>query len=155
MSDSVKKWEETITNHGFEFFDPQEQKKWISRKTYQEGKKDNSYKLPMSKLFKQFPRALQAVVLTSCYGHNIYEEFDKDWMNFSRVEGGSDAYYDADIRHQLDKEIYGEQDESGLPHCFHEAFDKLAKCELYIKENNIDIKEYSKKYLKNLAGKNK
>lgn len=37
--------------------------------------------------------------------------------------------------------------------CFQELWHLLAKCELYIKENNINIKEYSKKYLKNLASK--
>lgn len=115
-----------------------------------EGKKDNNYKLPMSKLFKQFPRALQALILASCYGHHKYKDTDEDWLNYKRVKGGSESYFDADIRHQLDKEIYGEGDESGLPHIFHELFDKMAKCELYIIENNIDIKEYSKNYLKNL-----
>ena len=118
------------------------------------GRKDNNTKLPMSILFKQFPRALQAVVLASSYGHNKYIESDSDYLNFSRVSGGSKAYHDADIRHQLDKEIYGENDiESGLPHIFHEAFDKLAKCELWIKENDIDIKEFSKNYLEKLQDK--
>lgn len=126
---------------------------WYSRKVEQKGEKHNNYKLPMSKLFKQFPRALQAVVLTSCYGHDKYKNSDQDWMNFSRVKGGNESYFDADIRHQLDREIYGEDDESGLPHVFHEAFDKLAKCELWIKENNIDIKKYSEEYLKKLNGK--
>lgn len=116
-----------------------------------EGKKDNNYKLPMSKLFTQFPRALQALVLASYYGHNKYKDTDQDWLNYKRVKGGSESYFDADIRHQLDKEIYGEKDkESGLPHIFHELFDKMAKCELYIIENNINIKDYAKNYLKNL-----
>lgn len=106
------------------------------------GEKHSKHKLSMSKLFKQFPRALQAVMLTSTYGHNKYKKTDKDWMNFSRVYGGSEIYKDACIRHQLDKEIYGEKDESGLPHIFHETWNKLAECELWIKENNIDIKEY-------------
>lgn len=114
------------------------------------GVKHNQHKLPMSKLFKQFPRALQAVILTSCYGHNKYKEADQDWMNFSRVEGGSESYWDADIRHQLDREVYGEEDESKLPHIFHEAFDKLAKCELWIQENNIDIKKLANEYLTKL-----
>src|SRR5690606_4195015 len=109
----------------------------FSKSNEEQGRKDNSTKLPMSILFKQFPRALQAVILASSYGHNKYINEDKDHLNFSRVKEGSKAYHDADIRHQLDKEIYGENDiESGLPHIFHETFDKLAKCELWIKENN-------------------
>lgn len=110
------------------------------------GVKHNSSKLPMSKLFKQFPRALQAVVLVSCYGHLKYKDTDVDWLNFTRVEGGSETFFDADIRHQLDREIYGEHDESGLPHIFHEAFDKLAKCELWIRENEIDVKDMAKHF---------
>lgn len=134
--------------------DLEELAKKLAKTPPQQGKKDNNYKLPMSKLFVQFPRALQAVVLTSCYGHNRYLDSDQDWLNFSRVKGGSNSYSDAEIRHILDKEIYGNEDESGLPHIFHQLFNKLAECELYIKENNIDIKEYSKKYLKNLAQQN-
>ena len=110
------------------------------------GEKHNKGKLPMSKLFRQFPRALQAVVLVSCYGHEKYKDSDTDWMNFTRVEGGSTTFFDADIRHQLDREIYGEEDESGLPHIFHEAFDKLAKCELWIKENGVDVKYMAEQY---------
>ena len=112
-----------------------------------EGQKNNNYKLPMSKLFIQFPDALQAIVLASCYGHNKYPQ-DIDWLNFKRVEGGSQNYKDAEIRHYLG----GENDEeSGLPEIYHQLWNKIAECQLWIEENNIDIKKESKKYLKNLA----
>lgn len=118
-----------------------------------EGQKFNETKLPMSKLFIQFPRALQAIVLASCYGNSKYPN-DIDWKNFERVEGGSTSYLDAQIRHKLDEQIYGQDDsESELFHIFHELWNKMAECELFIRENNIDIKEYSKKYLKKLAEK--
>jgi len=121
-----------------------------------EGVKHNKNKLPMSKIFKQFPRALQAVMLASCYGNHCYKDSDKDWMNFSRVKTGSEGYGDAAIRHILDKQIYGNEDvESGLPHIFHELWDKMAECEIWIKDNEIDIKEFAKEYLNSLSERNK
>ena len=112
----------------------------------QEGEKSNKYKLPMSKLFLQFPDALQAVILASCYGNFKYPK-DTDWLNFKRVPGGRQNYRDAEIRHFLG----GENDEeSGLPEIFHQAWNKLAELQLWMEENNLNIKEYSKEYLRNL-----
>ena len=114
-----------------------------------EGVKHNKHKLPMSKLFVQFPDALQAIVLASCYGHHCYPT-DTDWLNFKRVEGGSENYKDASIRHLLG----GEKDkESNLPEIFHQAWNKLAELQLWLEENSIDIKEFSNNYLKNLQDK--
>ena len=110
------------------------------------GEKYNKHKLPMSKLFLQFPDALQAVVLASCYGHHCYPS-DTDWLNFKRVEGGSQNYKDAEIRHFLG----GEKDkESNLPEIFHQAWNKLAELQLWLEENNMNIKDFSKNYLENL-----
>ena len=115
--------------------------------TYKEtGEKHNKHKLPMSKLFLQFPDALQAVVLASCYGHHCYPS-DTDWLNFKRVEGGSQNYKDAEIRHFLG----GEKDkESNLPEIFHQAWNKLAELQLWLEENRVNIKDFSKNYLENL-----
>ncbi len=110
------------------------------------GEKHNKGKLPMSKLFIQFPDALQAVILASCYGNFKYPK-DTDWLNFKRVPGGSQNYRDAEIRHFLG----GENDEeSGLPEIFHQAWNKLAELQLWLEENNINIKKFSKEYLDNL-----
>lgn len=111
-----------------------------------EGVKHNKHKLPMSKLFVQFPDALQAIVLASCYGNSKYKD-DIDWLNFKRVQGGSETYKDASLRHLLG----GEKDkESNLPEIFHQAWNKLAELQLWLEENNIDIKDFSENYLKNL-----
>lgn len=111
------------------------------------GEKHNKGKLPMSKLFVQFPDALQAVVLASCYGHNKYKEVDVDWLNFKKVPGGSQAYKDACLRHSLGAE---KDEESGLPEIVHQAWNKLAELQLWLEENNINIKKFSKEYLDNL-----
>ena len=111
------------------------------------GEKHNKGKLPMSKLFTQFPDALQAVVLASCYGHNKYKETDVTWLNFKKVPGGSQAFKDACLRHSLGAE---KDEESGLPEIFHQAWNKLAELQLWLEENNINIKKFSKEYLDNL-----
>lgn len=110
------------------------------------GEKHNKGKLPMSKLFTQFPDALQAIVLASCYGHHRYPT-DLDWLNFKRVPGGSQTYKDACLRHSLCAE---KDEESGLPEIFHQAWNKLAELQLWLEENNINIKKFSKEYLDNL-----
>lgn len=111
------------------------------------GEKHNKGKLPMAKLFTQFPDALQAVVLASCYGHNKYKETDVTWLNFKKVPGGSQAFKDACLRHSLGAE---KDEESGLPEIFHQAWNKLAELQLWLEENNINIKKFSKEYLDNL-----
>lgn len=98
------------------------------------GVKYNNGKLPLDKvLFTQFPKAIQAVAECSLYGHSKYKEYDKDMLNFKRVEGGSQTYADAVLRHSINK---GEKDpESGLPHIYHKAWNALAELELWIEEN--------------------
>lgn len=102
------------------------------------GVKDNDKKLPMSKLKVQFPNALQAVVLCSSMGHEKYKDTDEDWLNFLRVPGGSETYRDACERHSL-YEVGDVDEESGLPHLFHELWNKMAEVEIWIKENHKEI----------------
>lgn len=96
------------------------------------GKKTNIDKPQISLLFKQFPKALEAIVRCSEYGHKKYKETDKDYLNYTRVEGGSKTYADAGLRHRLQ---HGEDLESGLPHQFHVAWNALAELQLWITEN--------------------
>lgn len=102
------------------------------------GVKNNSKKLPMSKLKVQFPNALQAVVLCSNMGHEKYKDTDEDWLNFTRVPGGSETYRDAFERHSLHK-VGDLDEESGLPHLFHELWNKMAEVEIWMRENYKEI----------------
>jgi len=94
-----------------------------------EGQKFNILKPQLSLLFKQFPKALEAIVRCSEYGHEKYKETDKDYLNFKRVKGGSKDYADAGLRHRIQKGI---DLESMLPHCYHVAWNALAELELLI-----------------------
>ena len=97
------------------------------------GEKANKNKPQLSLIFKQFPQALEAIVKCSEYGHKKYEESDKDYLNYQRVEGGSKTYADSGLRHRLRQ---GNDLESGLPHQFHVAWNALAELQLWIMENN-------------------
>lgn len=96
-----------------------------------EGVKYNGGKPQLSVLFKQFPDALNAIARCSSYGHNKYKEFDADFLNFKRVEGGSKSYADAGLRHRTEE---GNDLESGLPHQYHVAWNALAELQLWIEE---------------------
>lgn len=96
------------------------------------GVKDNKDKPKMSLLFKQFPKALEAIVRCSEYGNKKYEDFDSDFLNFKRVHGGSSTYADSGLRHRFQN---GLDSESGLPHQYHVAWNALSELELWIEEN--------------------
>ena len=98
----------------------------------EQGIKLNELKPQLSLLFKQFPKALEAIARCSEYGHEKYKETDKDYLNFKRVPEGSKAYADAGLRHRLEKGI---DLESFLPHSYHVAWNALAELELLIEEN--------------------
>ena len=101
-------------------------------KSSSEGAKTNKNKAQLSLLFKQFPKALEAIVRCSEYGHEKYKETDFDYLNYTRVEGGSKTYADASLRHRME---IGNDFESGLPHQFHSAWNALAELQLWIQEN--------------------
>jgi hypothetical protein len=96
------------------------------------GQKNNKGKPQLSLLFKQFPNALKAIALCSEYGHEEYKEYDQDYKNYQRVEGGSKNYADAGLRHRIEEG----NDESGLPHSYPVAWNALAELELKILEEN-------------------
>lgn len=114
-----------------------------------EGVKHNKHKAPLDILqVRQFPKALQMLALATAYGHEKYKETDKDFLNFKRVKGGSQTYFDAAARHNAER--YEFDDESNLPHMLHAVWDMLAALEMYIEENGTDVKEFSKEYLEYL-----
>lgn len=96
---------------------------------------------------RQFPKALQLIALATEYGHKKYIENDADYLNYKSVRGGSQTYFDASARHSTDRNGI---DESGLPHIIHAVWSSLAGLELWTEENNINIKEFTENYMKNL-----
>lgn len=101
-----------------------------------EGIKHNKGKLPLDTMItKQFPNALEAVCKATHYGHQKYSESDKFYDNFKKVEGGSQTYADALMRHNLHKNDIDE--ESGLPHIYLKCWNALAELEIWIEENKI------------------
>lgn len=125
----------------------------FSKASYQEpqkiGIKNNKNKPSLDIVInKQFPNALQLIALATEYGHNKYLAKDELYDNFRNVEGGSQTYFDAAARHNTDRN--GVDNESGLPHIIHASWGFLAGLELWAEENNIDIKDFSENYMKNL-----
>lgn len=110
------------------------------------GQKFNQHKLPIDIVIsRQFPNALKAISCATEFGHSKYPE-DVDYLNFSRVENGVQKYADACQRHNMEK--YSVDSDSGLPHIFHKAWNAMAELEMYLKEEGIDMNEFSENYLK-------
>lgn len=113
------------------------------------GVKHNKHKAPLDIVqTRQFGKALQMIALATAFGNKKYEATDKDFLNFKRVAGGSQTYFDAAARHNTERNEIDE--ETGLPHVIHAVWDMLAGLEMYIEENKLDVKEFSKNYLENL-----
>ncbi len=118
-------------------------------KFFEVGVKHNKHKAPLDIVqTRQFPKALQLLALATAYGNKKYEATDKDYLNFKRVDGGSQTYFDAAARHSVDR--FGKDRESGLPHIIHAVWDNMAALEMWAEENKIDLEDFSKKYLENL-----
>lgn len=125
-------WKDSISITGDGTF-----KQWRPEQQKEEeviGVKHSKEKPKLSILFKQFPNALKAIARCSEFGHEKYKETDQDYLNYSRVEGGSDNYADAGLRHRTET---GVSEESGLPHYYHVAWNALAELELKLSENNV------------------
>ncbi len=95
------------------------------------GKKESQTvkKAPIFTYCKQMKNAVEALALRSLYGHERYEKGD-DWENFARVENGEFEYANASFRHALG---IGEEDEEN--HLIAEAWNSMAKLELYLRKN--------------------
>lgn len=120
----------------------------VNKTEEKQGLKNNKYKANLDVVInRQFPKALQLIALATEYGHQEYIENDSDFLNYKSVPGGSQSYFNAAARHNTER---GQIDESGLPHVIHVAWNYLAALELWAEENNINIKEFSEKYLQSL-----
>lgn len=96
-------------------------------------KLDNSKPL-LYVILKQFPNALSLVAKCSEYGHNKYKETDADWQNWSRLDDGEFRYSNALMRHLSED---NDDEESGLPHAAHVAWNALARLEKIISKEQI------------------
>lgn len=85
-------------------------------------------------VFEYFPRALLSVGAVSGFGAEKYA-----WRGWQDVEDGFNRYKNAQFRHALYR-AQGEEvdDDSGLLHLAHEAWNALASLELYLKELDQD-----------------
>lgn len=85
---------------------------------------------------KQFPNAIKALAQCSEYGHLKYAETDKDWLNFKRIENPVESYTNAMFRHVIEETNFVCDNESGLPHIFHTAWNAMARLEVYLDDLN-------------------
>lgn len=82
------------------------------------------------RLLGLFSRALTAVSEVGTFGAKKYTE--GGWQH---VEDGFKRYEDAQMRHYLKRHMGEEVDpDSGLLHLAHEAWNALAKLELYVRD---------------------
>lgn len=81
-------------------------------------------------LLDYFPRALQAVALTSDFGAKKYK-----WKSWATVPGAEERYKDALVRHLVASSYEENDPESGMAHMVHVAWNALALVEL---KNNKD-----------------
>lgn len=81
-----------------------------------------------------FPRAIESVAAVSTFGANKYA-----WKGWETVPEGFERYSDALVRHLL-KEGQGEasDNDSGLLHAAHAAWNALARLELKLREQEND-----------------
>lgn len=122
-----------FNDRGFNIISTMKPKDYLSP---QQGVKYNKGKLPLDMMItKQFPNALEAVCKATEYGHQKYLASDSNYLNFKKVDGGSQTYADALMRHNLHKNEVDE--ESGLPHIYLKCWNALAELEIWIEENKI------------------
>lgn len=85
---------------------------------------------PQASLLIDFGRALLAVAEVGSYGANKYTV--KGWI---KVPDGQRRYTDAMLRHLLKENMESTDNESGLLHASHCAWNSLARLELLLREN--------------------
>lgn len=93
------------------------------------GRKHDGGKAPVMKGFvRYFPKAMESVAKVSEYGAKKY-----DWHNWANVDDGFDRYSDAMMRHLLLESIEDHDDESGLLHAAHAAWNAMCRLELLLR----------------------
>ena len=115
-------------------FDPVYESDPNGKSQHELGAKMDAGKNRLGLVFNGFSRALQAVGAVGTYGANKYTE--EGWK---AVPGAKERYTDALLRH-LFKEFSGEalDQDSGLSHAAHLAWNALARLEFILEEMEDD-----------------
>lgn len=103
-------------------------------------RKDDKNKPLIYNMLKQFALAISQVAKCSEYGHLKYKDVDHDWENFSRIDNAYARYSNSLTRHLLEE---GE-DESGLNHDAHVAWNALARLEVKLRNRKKDYEDENK-----------
>lgn len=98
------------------------------------GAKCDLGKLQVGLMFKGFPRALLAVAEVVTYGANKYTP-----LGFLDVPDAVNRYDDAKARHLLKGYLEEKDPESELLHMQHEAWNALAKLEIYLRNKEKEL----------------
>ncbi len=133
MGDSRKKYEENMDSQRIaDKLHENIEIHFSSNLQPETGNKFSQSKVPVSKIFKQFPLALEAIAKRSALGHEKYKDSDQDWMNFKRVPNAIEQYEDAAARHLL--KLGDEEDD--FEHLVAEVWNKLAIIQLKLEKND-------------------
>jgi hypothetical protein len=100
------------------------------RQPHEPGAKLDAGKIRPGLVLGGFSRALQAVSAVGTYGARKYSP--NGWRT---VPGGVERYTDAMVRHLLEEADASDDEESGLPHAAHVAWNALARLELMLRES--------------------
>lgn len=96
------------------------------------GKKDDTGKAPLVRgVIQYFPNALNAVAEVSAFGAKKYA-----WGNWRFVADGLGRYTDALGRHIASEAIEERDQESGLRHAAHAAWNALARLEFLLTQKD-------------------
>jgi len=80
-------------------------------------------------IIQQWPRALTAVLKVGTFGAKKYSR--GGWQH---VENGAERYTDAMIRHLLKEPLEDIDQDSGMPHEWHLAWNALSRLELMLRD---------------------
>lgn len=99
------------------------------------GRKDDSSKPQPALIINDMPRALMAVAEVGTFGVLKYSK--SNWLN---VEDGIERYTNAMDRHRINEGIETLDQESGLMHAAHAAWNALARLELMLRKEEENPK---------------
>lgn len=99
----------------------------------EEGNKYDRGKPRVGEMLQDFAEPLYEVTKAWEYGAGKYEE-----RNWRKIKGGKERYTNALLRHLLAEESNEEDEESGLLHATHVAWNALARLWFILHEKEYD-----------------